>query len=129
MEIAAGPLRDLTLIAKSRNESLGEAVAFLIEQFHRSATNGAQPSAPPTTGVAIYATYQGERVEGLFDPATAGLTVTSGALAGTWFGSPSGAAKAVVANLKPGVTPNRSGYDFWFVASTGKTLASIRNKR
>jgi hypothetical protein len=57
---------------------------------------------------------------------TGGLTVTSAPLSGTWFRSPSGAAKAVVAALKPGVTPNPSGYDFWFVAGTGKTLASIR---
>lgn len=52
--------------------------------------------------------------------------MTSAPLPGAWFRSPSGAAKAVVAALKPGVTPNRSGYDFWFVASTGKTLASSR---
>jgi hypothetical protein len=44
------------------------------------------------------------------------LTVTSAPPLGAWFRSPNGAAKAVVAALKPGVTPNRSGYDFWFVA-------------
>ncbi|WP_433610529.1 hypothetical protein ACQP2P_41530 [Dactylosporangium sp. CA-139114] len=125
IEVDDGTYRDLSLIARTGGLTHGQAVAFLIEQFHQaSRATDAGRTAPD--GVPVYATYQGQRVEGVFDATTGGLTVTSTPLAGAWFRSPSGAAKAVVSALKPGVTPNRSGYDFWFVASTGKTLASIR---
>jgi hypothetical protein len=128
IELDSRTLRELSLIAKARGVTHGQAVAFLIEEFHRASSSGGAELKSPD-GVAVYATYQGHRVEGLFDARTGGLTVTSEPLAGTWFRSPSGAAKAVVATLKPGVTPNRSGYDFWFVTDTGKTIASIRTGR
>lgn len=128
IEVDSSTFRDLSLIAGAAGISHGEAVAFLIERFHRS-SSPTGVTRPAREAVPVFAIYQGCRVEGEFDPATAGLTVTSAPLPGTWFRSPSGAAKAVVAALKPGVTPNRSGYDFWFVSSTGKTLASIRTAR
>ena len=125
IEVDSRTLRELSLIAKTGGLTHGQAVTFLIEEFHRTSRPvGAGQTAPD--GVPVYATYQGQRVEGMFDVATGGLTMNSAPLPGKWFRSPSGAAKAVVATLKPGVTPNRSGYDFWFVTSTGKTLASIR---
>ncbi|WP_329103976.1 hypothetical protein OG792_28350 [Micromonospora sp. NBC_01699] len=128
IEIDSRTFRELTLIAKAAGLTHGQAVAFLIEEFHR-ASSPAQVSQGVPDGIPVHATYQGQRVEGVFDTATGGLTVTSAPLPGKWFRSPSGAAKAVVAALKPDVTPNRSGYDFWFVNSTGKTLASIRSGR
>ncbi len=128
IEIDDSTFRDLSLIAKTAGLTHGRAVAFLIQQFHQTSHRPGDARAT-SDGVPVYATYQGRRVEGLFDVTTSGLTVTSEPLPGTWFRSPSGAAKAVVAALKPGVTPNRSGYDFWFVASTGKTLSSIRAGR
>jgi hypothetical protein len=128
IEVDRSTFRDLSLIAGAAGISHGEAVTFLVERFHRSSSpTGVARSA--REAVAVFAVYQGHRVEGEFDPTTASLTVTSAPLPATWFRSPSGAAKAVVAALKPGVTPNRSGYDFWFVSSTGKTLASIRAAR
>jgi hypothetical protein len=128
IQVDSMTFRDLSLIAKAAGMTHSQAVAFLIEDFHR--TSGSMDTTRATSsGVPVHATYQGQRVEGVFDPDTGGLTVTSAPLQGKWFRSPSGAAKAVVASLKPGVTPNRSGYDFWFVTSTGKTLASIRSRR
>lgn len=128
IEVDNSAFRDLSLIAAAAGITHGEAVAFLIERFHQSASPAGAVRSP-RDAVSVFATYQGQRVEGEFDPTTAGLTVTSAPLPGKWFRSPSGAAKAVVAALKPGVTPNRSGYDFWFVTSTGKTLASVRAAR
>ncbi|MFF5084216.1 hypothetical protein ACFY36_44825 [Actinoplanes sp. NPDC000266] len=123
-----GTYRDLTLIARAAGITHGEAVTLLVDHFQRSAGPERTPR-PPGAVVAVHATYQGHRIDGEFDPATASLTVISDPTPGKWYRSPSGAAKAVVSAIKPGVTPNRSGYDFWFVSSTGKTLASIRNKR
>lgn len=125
VEVDSATFRDLTLIASAAGITRGEAVALLVERFHEASAAPEQlPPARPT--IPVHAIYHGRRVEGEFDSATAGLTVTSDPLAGKWFQTPSGAAKAVVAAIKPGVTPNRSGYDFWFVTSTGKTLASVR---
>jgi len=128
IEVDSRTFRELSLIAKAGGLTHGQAVTFLIEEFHR-ASGPVEAGQTARDGVPVHATYQGQRVEGMFDVATGGLTVKSAPLPGKWFRSPSGAAKAVVAALKPGVTPNRSGYDFWFVTSTGKTLASIRSGR
>lgn len=128
IQVDSMTFRDLSLIAKAAGLTHSQAVAFLIEQFRRT-SGSMDPTQAPSRGVPVHATYQGQRIEGMFDAETGGLTVTSAPLQGKWFRSPSGAAKAVVASLKPGVTPNRSGYDFWFVTSTGKTLASIRSGR
>jgi hypothetical protein len=128
IQVDSRTYRELSLIAKTAGLTHSQAVAFLIEQFHRTSSSTDATQATPS-GVPVHATYQGQRVEGVFNAETGGLTVTSAPLQGKWFRSPSGAAKAVVASLKPGVTPNRSGYDFWFVTSTGKTLASIRSGR
>jgi hypothetical protein len=128
IDIDTGTFRDLTLIANAAGITHGEAVALLVDRFRRS-TTPAPAAGSSGTGVAVHATYQGQRIEGEFDPATASLTVTSAPLPGKWFRSPSGAAKAIVAAIKPGVTPNRSGYDFWFVTSTDRTLGSIRAGR
>ncbi|MFG1921061.1 hypothetical protein [Cryptosporangium sp. NPDC048952] len=130
LELPPQYLRDLTLIAHARDESLAETVGFLLEYFRLGAA-GMTPKAAPAEpqGVPVYAIYQGQRIEGTYDPMSNSLTVTSGALAGERFNTPSGAAKAAVAGIKPGVAPNRSGFDFWFVTSTGETLRSIRKAR
>ena len=121
--------RDLHLISHARNEAPGQTVSFLIECFHQAATGQGSATAPTESrGVQVHVIYQGNRVEGVYDPLSNTLTVTSGALASQTFNTPSGAAKAIVASIKPGVTPNRSGFDFWFVTSTGETLRSVRQK-
>ena len=123
-------LRDLLLVAHARGEPPGETVGFLLEYFRQGAAGAAATTVHTAPqGVAVHAIYQGQRVEGSYDPMSNSLTVTSGTLAGQPFNTPSGAANAVVASIKPGVTPNRSGFDFWFVTSTGRTLRSVRNAR
>jgi hypothetical protein len=84
--------------------------------------------SPASTGerVEVYAEYQGQRVEALFDPATESITMSWAPLNGQVFGSPSGAAIAVVSELNPDVSPNRNGWTFWTVVSSGAPLGSIR---
>ncbi|GIE33910.1 hypothetical protein Ait01nite_069550 [Actinoplanes italicus] len=128
IEIDNGTYRDLTLIASAVGMTPGEAVTLLVERFRSSAV-APKPVLAQPEAVPIHAVYQGQRVTAEFDPETSSLTITSGPLSGKWFRSPSGAAKAVVEVLNPGVSPNRSGFDFWFVTETGKTLQSIRSRR
>jgi hypothetical protein len=54
------------------------------------------------------------------------VDITNGVLNGRSYRSPSGAAIGVVQALNPEVHPNRNGWNFWFIAENGKTLATIR---
>jgi hypothetical protein len=79
--------------------------------------------------VAVHAIYAGIRTEGIYDRAAQSLTITTGPLAGKTFSKPSGAAVALVANLRPGVHPNRNGWSFWVESSSGKRLQAIRYEK
>ncbi|MEU7326867.1 hypothetical protein ABZ682_40895 [Streptomyces griseoviridis] len=117
----------LTLLADAWSTSPSEAVSRLIEHFWDSP---ATPSpAPPTRGsngsVAVHALYEGQRIDGHFDPATRSLTIPEGPGAGH-HRTPSGAASAVLHALKPKIHTNRNGWSFWTVDATGEPLQSIR---
>jgi hypothetical protein len=71
--------------------------------------------------------YAGTRVEGIYHRPTRGLTVITAPTAGRTFNSPSGARRAVVSALNPTIAPNGSGWDFWIITATGRTLNSIRH--
>lgn len=80
--------------------------------------------------VPIYSEYAGQRVDGLFLPATQRVTVTSGAVSGKHFRSPSGAARAVVRTVKPDRNaPQTNGWRFWHLDATGDYLEVLRTKR
>ncbi|MGF7239465.1 MAG: hypothetical protein ACQSGP_31590 [Frankia sp.] len=77
--------------------------------------------------VIVYADYEGHRTHGHYDGSTTRIDITSGALAGRSFKTPTGAARAVVAHYKPGVSPNRNGWSFWVLDDgSGRFLQSIR---
>ncbi|WP_017570390.1 hypothetical protein [Nocardiopsis halotolerans] len=85
--------------------------------------------------VAVYAKYKGQRVEGLLDPLSGKLTITSPPWNGRVFTKPSSAAGAVISHLSPErgrnggdreTVPSRNGWDFWYVTETGKTIQSVR---
>jgi hypothetical protein len=82
-------------------------------------------AAPPA--IPIHVDYQGHRIDALFDRASGAIRILSEPLDGESFGSPSGAAIAVVRTLNPEVSPNRNGWDFWTVSKTGAPLSSIRS--
>lgn len=59
--------------------------------------------------MTVYADYDGHRTHASYDPDTTRIDVTFGPLAGRSFKTPTGAARAVVAHYKPGISPNRNG--------------------
>lgn len=117
----------LRLAADTAGISEGEVVRRLIER-HR-------PSAEPTDSitssatVAVHTVYEGHRTAATYDPTTHRVTITDGPLAGRSFKSPSGAAIAVVAHYRPSVNPNRNGWSFWTVTSSGELLQTLRRPR
>lgn len=102
------------------------AVNRLIDRLSRVSAEGPRVPGDVGNSVAVYAVYEGRRVDGTYDAKAKTLTVTSSPCDGQSFKSPSGAAIAVVQALNPSVNPNRNGWSFWTVVDTGRTLQSIR---
>lgn len=114
--------------ANVANVSPQEIVRRLVK-LHTTSRGPAADSGPSSAeaqGVPVHIDYEGVRTEGVFDPRTHGLKVTTGRLAEQSWKSPSGAACAVIADLNPKVKPNRNGWSTWIVSETGRLLQSIR---
>ena len=115
----------VTLLARAWTTSASDVIGRLLREFRSAADDGAR--AKPEQ-IAVHAVYAGSRTEGLYDPATLSLTITTGPLAGRTYARPSGAAVALVGVLSPGVNPSRNGWSFWVISKTGQRLQSIRQK-
>lgn len=102
--------------------------ATVAELLRRMTASVAAPPLGDGTRVPIHAVYKSNRIEAEFDPGTESVTVTSGPLAGKAYASPSRAAIEVVRSINPKVQPNRNGWGFWLVTSTGRELQSIRRR-
>ncbi|WP_055483191.1 hypothetical protein [Sphaerimonospora mesophila] len=128
VEVDEQTYRSLEFAARMSGCTAGEVVARLV----------AAASMPPpakeeseqreaASDVAVYADYEGHRTQGKYDQRTTRIDITSGPLAGRSFKTPTGAARAVVAHYKPGVSPNRNGWSFWMLDDgSGRFLQSIR---
>ena len=112
--------------ARVAGVSESEIVARAVRALTEEADEAAAPR-DPWDAVEVFAEYADQRVEGTYVPATRRLTVTSGALAGQTFRSPSAAAGAVIAALNPArATTQASGWRFWKVTATHHRLESLR---
>lgn len=103
-----------------------EAILRAAVRKRRSSSKADPSSGASAPAIPVHVEYQGTRVEALFEPESETLRIVSAPLDGQSYGSPSGAAIAVVRELNPSVSPNRNGWDFWRVSATGEPLASIR---
>ena len=118
----------ISLAADTAGVTPGEVVRLLVARSRPAASPAAmQPGE--MTWVEIHALYDGHRTRGTFDPTTHRVTLSDGPLEGRSFKSPSGAAIAVVSHYRPGVNPNRNGWSFWTVTSSGDLLQSLRHQR
>lgn len=75
--------------------------------------------------VAIHADYEGHRTHARF-VSPGRIEIADGPLAGATYGSPSEAARAVVAHCKPTVSPHRNGWSFWILTGSGDPLQTLR---
>jgi hypothetical protein len=120
--------RVIEFAARMANITKGEVVARLVEQASVPAV------APPTAEASgasdvinVHADYTGHRTQGTYDPVTTRIDITSGPLAGRSFKTPTGAARAVVAQYNPEVSPSRNGWTFWILSDgSGRLLQHIR---
>jgi len=124
IEVDANTKQAVSFAARMSNVSEGEIVRRLV----REATPPKADDDTATPGVAIYADYEGNRVRARFY-APARVEIVDGPLAGQSFGTPTGAARAVVRHYNPNINDNRNGWAFWQIddGSGARTwLQSIR---
>lgn len=129
IEVDDHTYRSLEFAARVANTTAGEVVARLVAQASMPAS---VPPAADASGassvIKVYADYDGHRTQGTYDPDTTRIDITSGPLAGRSFKTPTGAARAVVAHYKPGISPNRNGWSFWTLDDgSGRLLQRIRH--
>ena len=117
--------KQLRLLGRAWNTSEGDALRRVLDHYRSEPADSGTPESE-SAGIPIHATYEGNRIEALFDPETHKIQILKGPRAGQSFRSPSGAAIEVVRALKPNVHPNRNGWGFWVVTETGHMLQSIR---
>lgn len=120
--VSAETDRQLSLLASWDGTSKGEVVARLLANLSKTETRSDDT-------VAVHKVYEKERIEGLYDPSSSTLTITSSPWSGEVFSKPSSAAIAVVQHFKPEANPNRNGWDFWRVTETGAPLQTLRSHR
>lgn len=128
IEVDAQTYRSLEFAARMSGCTAGDVVARLVAEasMPTPAKDGSEQTEE-VSGEAVYADYAGHRTQGKYDPRTTRIDITSGPLNGRSFKTPTGAARAVVAHYKPGVSPNRNGWSFWILDDgTGRFLQSIR---
>ena len=123
MTVADDVYEQVALLARAWAIAPSDVIRRLLTEFSRG---GEQADGLPLNEVAVHAVYAGMRTDGLYDPVTKALSITSGVLAGRTFKSPSGAAVALVAALNPSVHPNRNGWWFWVRSDTGELLKTMR---
>ncbi|MER7277579.1 hypothetical protein ABT369_24370 [Dactylosporangium sp. NPDC000244] len=104
----------------------GVAVARLVEHFAKTPGSAKADAELQVDEVAIYAIYEGTKVEAVYNRKTKSVAIISGKLKNKTYSTPSGAAVAVVAAHNPTVNPNRNGWSFWVLADNGEILQTIR---
>src|SRR5580692_4489789 len=107
LAVADDVYEQVALLSRAWAVAPSEVIRRLLAEFTKGGER--EPLSRGST-VAVHAVYAGKRTDGNYDPVTKSLTITTGALAGRTFKSPSGAAVALVAALNPSVHPNRNGW-------------------
>lgn len=105
---------------------MGCTPSELVRRLVESWSTAEEPAEGEQGSVRVHAVYRGNRSEGLFDPATRTLSITTGPGAGTVYPSPSAAAIAVVSAVNPERNPNTNGWLFWRVTHSGEELKTLR---
>lgn len=126
VSVSSDAYRQIMLLCRAWNTTPSTVVDRVLADYARGPEPRRLAPVPPPSFVHVHARYEGVRVDGIFDRASRGLTITTGDLEGKEFKSPSGAAMALVRHLNPDVHNNRNGWDFWTVTDSGLPLKTLR---
>jgi hypothetical protein len=126
IEVDEGVKRTVSFAARMADVTEGEIVRRLVAA---SSLEAKEPDPDPgQKGVPIYADYEGHRTRASYF-APGRVEIVDGPLKGEAFGTPTGAARAVVRHYNPSVNDNRNGWGFWQIDNGGGPrmwLQSIR---
>lgn len=125
-QVTGAAAEKVRLLATAWKTTENEVILRLLEDFLSHGRGPARAVSPDR--LAVHAIYNGNRVEGEFEPHTGRVIIGNGPLAGRAYRSPSGAAIAVVQSLNPTVSPSRNGWNFWVITDTGEFLGSLRRQ-
>jgi hypothetical protein len=124
IDIDARTLAHVRFAARVAGVSESAIVAQAVEAFVDAGVGQRDPWEP----VPIFGEYGDEQVEALYVPVTRRVTITSGPLTGDRYGSPSGAARAVVLSVNPKrLATQTNGWRFWRLISNGDRLEVLRD--
>lgn len=129
----------LSVAARLIGVDEGEIVKVLLDRLtaEGSGQTGTAPRGEtaragerPDDWIPIFKVYKGNRIEGLFNPSTMAVKVTSDPWRGKVFTSPTAAAVDVVDHFPSDRrTSNTNGRKFWRLVSTGNDLRSVVGER
>jgi hypothetical protein len=123
---------ELHRLAAKHSMTVASVIETLVELYAddpnwSGIASEAQPGRVEASGVvAIHMMYLKARTEAVFEATSHRVRITSGPLAGQWFGTPSAAAVAVVTEANPTKSPSRNGWETWRISATGAKLQSLR---
>lgn len=131
LELDTDTHRQITLLSRAWGTTPQGVFHRLLTHFEHTVTAQAdarraqEALATPPSPIPVHAIYANTRIDALFDPVTTAVTITNGPGKGT-YKSPSGASAAAISALRPGITPNRTGWSFWRISASGQPLSALR---
>jgi len=125
IQVSPEAKRTIELAAKLANTTTVVVVDNLLYQ--------AMPQQPAETPESepdiVYGDYKGHRTTGKLTRETGRVEITSGPLAGQTFGSPSGAARAIIALHSGNPKATRDGWNqFWRLTSNSQPIQTVRTQ-
>jgi hypothetical protein len=116
----------ITDLARAWGISDDAVIIRLIESWKAAGTATGDGHIP------VHAIYRGQRAEGVYNPDSGRIDLTSGPATGTDL-KPSPAAGEVIRAVQAGrgytVRGSRNGWQFWLITATGEALQTIRPRR
>jgi hypothetical protein len=94
----------VNLAAEMAGVTPGEVIRRLVERSRPAGAGAQSPEVASLARVAVHAVYDGHRTAAVYDQATHRVT-----------------------NSRPDVNPNRNGWSFWTVTTTGRLLQTLRD--
>lgn len=125
VEVSTTTGRTLQSMAAIRGWTIGQVIDWLLEREVDGVRKANVTQCLEPSEVEIFGSYRRKTVTAVLDRTNRSVRMTSGALAGRRYDSPSGAAKAVVLHLNPTRQhPAQNGLVFWRLAD-GRKIKEI----
>jgi hypothetical protein len=123
--------------AQWSGRSVADLVQRAVQRFYSKAADHAESEDRTAKrdeqreglAVPIFMRYRHEETRAILHPGTGEVRITTGPLAEKSFGTPSGAAQAVVAHFAPNLNKTqRNGWRSWKLVENGALIETVRRR-